>query len=368
MNVLSGIRKTLDSVESDLLLFSSFQHERKKIRDPRRQAIVRSFVPTEQQISDTRKFFKENLGRSIPLDWHREYAAFTGNYCIDYFPELFYIPVCQGLLNHRSFARAFDDKHFSICLTSAGIKMPHRLFECADGCLVDCEGVSLSLDELAARLSGTTYFIKKTVNTNSGKGCRKVQATELDLEETAELLRSFFPDFCIEEVLKPFDALRRLHPSSINTFRVATHFVDGEAFCSPLLLRIGRGKSTVDNAHSGGIFVGVDERTESLLPWAYTEFLDKFDSHPDTGIIFSSYVIKGIKKIIDSALCVQRILAILPFLDLDFTLDQDGNPVLIELNSMDGSPWMSQMANGRPIFGKNTARILQIVGSRLGWR
>lgn len=368
MNLLSNIRKTLDSIESEILLSASLKHERRKIREPRRQEIIRSFVPTEQQVADTKKFFKENLGCSICLDWHREYAAFTGNYCVDYFPELFYIPVCQGLLNDRSFARAFDDKRFSICLTSAGLKMPRRLFECSNGCLVDCEGTGLSIGELAARLCQSAFFIKKTVNTNSGKGCRKVGVSELDYEETAKLLRSFLPDFCIEEVLKPSEALRRLHPESINTFRVETQFVDGEAFCSPLLLRIGRGKSAVDNAHAGGIFVGVDECTESLLPWAYTEFLERFDRHPDTQVIFSSYPIKGIKKIIDAALRVQRTLALLPFLDLDFTLDEDDEPVLIELNTLDGSPWMSQMANGRPIFGHNTARILQMVGSRLGWR
>ena len=47
----------------------------------------------------------------------------------------------------------------------------------------------------------------------------------------------------------------------------------------------------------------------------------------------------------------------------DFTIDQDGEPILIEANMKNdvqaGSIWLPQMAHGKGAFGENTAKILQ---------
>lgn len=43
----------------------------------------------------------------------------------------------------------------------------------------------------------------------------------------------------------------------------------------------------------------------------------------------------------------------------DFTLDENGTPILIEANISDGSIWLSQMSNGVGAFGQDTPEILE---------
>lgn len=43
----------------------------------------------------------------------------------------------------------------------------------------------------------------------------------------------------------------------------------------------------------------------------------------------------------------------------DFTIDKEGNPVLIEANINGGSVWLFEMAHGVGAFGDKTADILK---------
>ncbi|MBO7303945.1 MAG: hypothetical protein J6V09_01820 [Clostridia bacterium] len=49
----------------------------------------------------------------------------------------------------------------------------------------------------------------------------------------------------------------------------------------------------------------------------------------------------------------------------DFTINEDGEPVLIEANMKNdtqaGSIWLPQMAHGKGAFGENTAKVLQYI-------
>lgn len=62
-----------------------------------------------------------------------------------------------------------------------------------------------------------------------------------------------------------------LYSEAVNTFRVITYLWDGEVFHVPLALRIGQGGSYLDNAHAGGMFIGVNDLGE-LNDEAFTEF------------------------------------------------------------------------------------------------
>lgn len=46
----------------------------------------------------------------------------------------------------------------------------------------------------------------------------------------------------------------------------------------------------------------------------------------------------------------------------DMTLDEEGNPVLIEANVNGGSIWLFQMAHGCGVFGDKTPEILRWIG------
>ena len=124
-------------------------------------------------------------------------------------------------------------------------------------------------------------------------------------------------------------------------------------------MRIGQGGNYIDNAHAGGMFIGVSDEG-CLASEAFTEYQKRYKKHPDTGIIFEGYKIPYVREMIDSAKKLHSILPQCMFLSWDFMVDKNGLLVLIEVNIESQTIWFPQMANGRSFFGDNTEKMINI--------
>jgi len=122
-------------------------------------------------------------------------------------------------------------------------------------------------------------------------------------------------------------------------------------------MRIGSGGSYLDNAHAGGMFIAVDD-DGTLHKTAFTEFKTEYTKHPDTGIVFEGYKIEGFKRVIEAAIKMHENLLQVGSINWDFTIDEKGDPLLIEANIGCGSIWMSEMSHGKGCFGNKTAEAL----------
>ena len=91
---------------------------------------------------------------------------------------------------------------------------------------------------------------------------------------------------------------------------------------------------------------------------------DFYTEHPDTKIKFNGYCISKVTDIVDVALKCHTCIPWLGILSWDFSLDENGTPVLIELNATGQSAWFPQMCNGEPLFGEHTAYMLQKIRKR----
>ena len=145
--------------------------------------------------------------------------------------------------------------------------------------------------------------------------------------------------YIVQECIAQNEQLAVLYAGAVNTFRVITYLWNGEVFHVPLALRIGQGGSYLDNAHAGGMFIGVNDSGE-LNDEAFTEFGKRYKEHPDTHA------------------------PQLGIISWDLTVDQNGEFVLIEANTRGQSIWFPQMANGMGAFGKNTAEILKFIAQK----
>lgn len=126
----------------------------------------------------------------------------------------------------------------------------------------------------------------------------------------------------------------------------------------PVIMRIGKGNSVVDNEHAGGIFIAVDENGKPG-DTAFTEFRNKFTEDSDTHLTFKDYQIEHYFGIIEAAKKMHTAIPQLGVYNWYFTIDEDGNPVLIDANTICSSIWMPEMAHGKGVFGENTADILK---------
>lgn len=154
-----------------------------------------------------------------------------------------------------------------------------------------------------------------------------------------------------------------LYSEAVNTFRVITYLWDGEVFHVPLALRIGQGGSYLDNAHAGGMFIGVNDLGE-LNDVAFTEFGTRYKEHPDTHTTFKGYKLSFVPELIKTAKKLHLNAPQLGIISWDLTVDQNGEFVLIEANTRGQSIWFPQMANGAGAFGKNTAEILKFMARK----
>ena len=183
-----------------------------------------------------------------------------------------------------------------------------------------------------------------------------------------ENLRTVFKkmgqNFIVQKKVVPHQAFSTLYPNSINTLRVVTYMMQDKIRTAPIVMRIGQGGGVVDNAHAGGMFIGVKNDGE-LLKEAFTEYQNRYTAHPDTGIVFEGYQIPCVPEIKKAAINLHENLPMFQFVSWDFTVDKDGNIVLIEVNLHSQSVWIPQIAHGKAMFGDDTAELLRCVKEKI---
>lgn len=339
--------------------------EIKKYEDKRRRAIYEKIELTAEQKRAIDELYLKNYGEKIPYTWHRHYTAFTGCFDVKYFPELLYIPEFERFCNiYPEFVKAFCDKNLlPYVVKGTKIKMPQTLLSSTRGYIKDIDDHPVTHDEALGWLSNAgEIFAKPSTNTGSGVGCAlfhmKNGTDEISGRKADEILKSLGKDFVIQERIKCSEDVRKLHNNSCNTFRVITYRWKNSIRSLPVIMRIGRNNNHVDNAHAGGVFIGVS--SEGLLKRsAFTEFNEQFTSHPDSEIVFENYKINGFKQVVNAAIDMHNMLPQLGVVHWDFTIDETNSPMLIEANPRGGSIWFIQMAHGAGMFGDNTEEVLQ---------
>ena len=158
--------------------------------------------------------------------------------------------------------------------------------------------------------------------------------------------------------------MAKLYPNSINTFRVISYLLEGKIEVAPISLRIGGGNSEVDNIHAGGMSISV-KRDGFLGEYAYRlgygDSFEKYNAHPDTKIVFKEYRLSFVDKLVNSAKRLHGYLPNIGIVSWDFTIDEDGNVVVVEANLKGQSVWFPQMLSGESLFGENTRDVIDYV-------
>lgn len=122
---------------------------------------------------------------------------------------------------------------------------------------------------------------------------------------------------------------------SVNTIRIMTSSTSGVPKIFFAGLRVGNGTRDVDNFHSGGMGILVDEETGVLIGQGIDKDLNHFSCHPFTKVKFDGYQLPfwdEIKKmVLEASLIEPRIMVI----GWDVAITPDG-PVFVEANRRPG--------------------------------
>lgn len=320
---------------------------------------------TIEQKNSIDEFYKENYGKKIPYWWHRLYMSYTGKFDCQYIPEYIYSTKLELLQNRRLSVLPFENKNM-LSVIFGGCEQPKTIIMCINGRFFNRERKLIpreSAIDTVKKYDGQA-FIKVTVDTNSGRGVRMLDLKNgIDIrsnQECSVIMNEMGNDFIIQERVLPHPAFKKLYPDAINTLRIITYISSKGIKTAPIVMRIGQGGGVIDNAHAGGMFIGVTDSGE-LLAEAYTEYQTRYVKHPDTGVVFKGYKIPCVPQIRQVAITLHERVPMLQFVSWDFTVDEEGKIVLIEANLHSQAVWISQMAHGKSMFGNDTAELLRSI-------
>ncbi len=303
----------------------------------------------------------------MPDSWHRLYQSYTGKYRYDYFPEILLSTKLEPMLNPYREAEFLGDKNLLDTLfgTVEGVHIPKTYISCVKGRIRNGEADMIDHEVATALLANIgRCVIKKTTETNSGRDVAMCDiyggVDQKSGLSVSDLLDQFGRDYIVQELVEQSAALATLNASSLNTFRVMTYILEDKIYHCPPALRLGRAGADKDNIHYGGICVGITEEGV-LRENAFSEMGEAFSEHPDSHVTLEGYAIPDFSKLIQAAHKLHSRVPYLGIVSWDLSMDKDGMPVLIEMNTTRQAAWFCQMVNGESLFGNNTAKILKMI-------
>lgn len=212
-------------------------------------------------------------------------------------------------------------------------------------------------DEFVSFCRTHSRFIVKPLSSFCGKGIQLIDTNKGSCR--FESILGSYPDgFIIEELIEQDEVLSKLHPESVNTVRINTANYGTSVEIKWPCLRIGRGKSIVDNAGAGGIFGAIDI-TNGFITDVSDEYHHTFTEHPDTGVPLIGFQVPKWKEACELAKHLASLIPDCRFVAWDLALTEKGW-VMVEGNHC--PLLIYQIATGKGIrkeFSEMKKRLLQ---------
>ncbi|SFW15411.1 sugar-transfer associated ATP-grasp domain-containing protein [Cellulophaga fucicola] len=205
----------------------------------------------------------------------------------------------------------------------------------------------ISFYELVFSKNKDSCLFIKPLSLYGGKGCYKIRKEHL-ADDINKCFQYVVSDSCVhEEFVKQHPKINKIHPKCVNTIRVET-FIDkeGKTHILSAFMRFGVGDSFVDNAHSGGFYVGINLQNGILnkIGHQYMEYGGAhYIAHPDNGYVFEGFSIPYFQELKD---VVFKAVDFIPdrYIGWDIAIGENG-PIIIEANEYP-SIFMADIAYG----------------------
>lgn len=238
----------------------------------------------------------------------------------------------------------------------------------------DFNPVDITNDWLSKlNISSERIFVKPATDSSSGVGVVSFKRIE-DRYYTSDgkqfncsFLNEYskdYDDFIVQEGLTQHKYISQFNPTSINTIRIATYrsVKDNQVHVCAIIMRIGKIGSDVDNAHAGGLFVGVG-KDGTIGSYACDQNGNKYSEFNGIDFENNCYKIPDFNKIMDFAVKVGQYIPHHRLLAQDIAITKDGSPRLVEFNLRGFSTWLFQFTSG-PALGEYTDEVINYCATK----
>lgn len=317
---------------------------------------------TFEQKKAVREFWKPYC--RVKMDWFRYYTFMTGKFDPRYIPEdLMHTKIDQHF-NSRKLGYGFNDKN-NYSMIFKDIKQPKTVVRKIGSLLFDEDYHLIDIEKAKTLLSMRPEVIVKPSQETGGGRDIKFYDTKADANELRKrLLDQDDKHFIVQDIVKQHYELAKMHPESLNTIRIYTLMLKDGVHILSASMRMGANDSRIDNVSAkSGIIAGVKE-TGELMEVAYFDMLSgkTTDRHPQ-GMPLREINIPSFDLMIEAAKRAAQYTGNFRLLGLDFSVDEDGEIVLIEANMRKADTIPIQCMHG-PFFGELTEEVLSEVFSK----
>lgn len=335
-----------------------------QIRDIEERQVISQYPAScnSPLTEEEKKEVKDLWGQVVPVTSYKEFEMFKHIYGFDarFLTHHMYLPILARLLNDYNYTKMFDDKGLLGYLGNPNIKFPHCYARFIERDFYSNDMQQMSREEVVKLCTNQEeLFIKPSKETSGGKGAKLVRLSGLSIEERVARIEKAISernrDYVIQGCLHQHSVMSQFNESSINTFRITTLLLNGKFSVCSIILRFGRDGMTVDNWGAGGLLLKVDTNGE-LYDKAYDIQLNEYTSN--NGVVFKGNRIDFIPKILKQIESEHtNHFALCKFIGWDVAIDEQGNAVILELNSSQPGVIGEQLMSG-PIFGNRTQEVI----------
>ena len=270
-----------------------------------------------------------------------------------YIPDDLYYGEMIPYFSNSQFRRFGEDKCYHD-IWFPDIKRPETICKNIAGVYYSPDMEPITFDE--AVTLAVDYpdecLIKPSIDSGEGRLIKFFTPETISREIISETFKDMGANFIMQAAVKQHETLSMLNPSSLNTIRVVSFFFEGEVHVLSCNLRVGAPNSKVDNVGAGGFAcqVRMDGSLEPLAVNRKAEWVEEVSN----GIKFADVKVPEFDKVIETVKFAHKRLAHFKLIGWDFSVDKEGEPVMIEFNTCPGS---NQITCG-PTFGDLTDRVL----------
>ena len=193
-----------------------------------------------------------------------------------------------------------------------------------------------------------------------GKGVFKLTRTGLKNELDVRFDSLINGYYVHTKIIEQHKEINKIHNKSVSTLRIISLITsENHPEIISVFMRFGVGDSVIDNASSGGFFVGVniDEGTLKDTGHYLSQYGGaKIKKHPDSGFIFEGFKVPYFKEACEEVL---KGIMVIPnrFIGWDVAITPNG-PIIVEANS---SPHLqiSNIVNGGLLKNPHIKKLLE---------
>lgn len=274
--------------------------------------------------------------------------------------------ICEPVLTPYNFNFFYSDKNSFDILFPQGT-LPKTLLRKIRGKWFDSNYAPITHEIINQYINSfeNNDIIVKPSRSSSGKGVEKFSRKNNSYinangeQLTLSFLDKGYPFNCIIQVaFSQHSFFAKFNPTSVNSIRIVT-YRDSAGVIHPLnsFLRIGASGSVVDNAHAGGMFIGVDSGGK-LGKYVCDQFGRTSQVFNNIDFSKESFVVPNWKTINNKVIELSQYIIHHDLIAWDAVLDVDGIPHILEVNIGGYGGWAFQFTSG-PMFGDYTDDVMK---------